>query len=1206
MKRVIFTVGVFLFSLTSLTQAYSGGNGTSEDPYQITTTQDLIDLGNDPCDYDKSFVLTADIDLNNQVWYDTFIDEFRGALDGDGHTIKNLTVFGGSITGLIGTLTTDAKVCNLGFENARVLGQYTAGIIVDNNGLVSNCYSTGKIAGWISVGGLVGENRGGTIIDCHSSAVVEGTHYVGGLAGGSSGDVIRCHGEGTVRGAMEGKGEFPPKKGSGGLLGSNSGSVIDCFSAAGVWGDHDVGGLLGENHHGSVIRSYSTGDVTGEWQIGGLVGGSYEGKIAQSYSKSKVTGDWFVGGLVGWNRRSSTILHCYSTGKIQGKYDAGGLVGTNSDGYVSTSFWDVESSGYNESDGGTGLSHDQMMHIDNYLQAGWDFASERKNGLQQTWSMPSTGGYPVISIMHGYIPPILKGEGTEILPYQVSSSNDLGALTYYNSHAHYELTDSIALAGTTWAHPILLRLSGSLNGNGNTINDLTMRGHSNLGLIGTLEEGAVVHNLGIVDANIICTGEKVGLLISESRGSIDQCFTTGKVIGDQHVGGIVGSSVQGKIKRCYNAAEVIARNYSGGLAGKITNSTEIALCYNNGRVTGERYAGGITAYNASSKMKHCYSTGRISAGEYGGGLVGLSSSGEVSACLWDMESSNQNASSGGIALSTEEMMNPEYLGLNGWGNIEDWILDPGNDYPRLTWEATLGQIIPLPTINWMEGEGTIVSPYELISADQLVKINRASTLWDKVFKLEENIDLGNTAWSQSVFPEFEGNLNGNNLTISNLTIYGRGNLGFVGSLHSVAEIRNLSVVDANIRGSADHVGILVGRNEGSISNTYGSGLSQGRNKVGGLVGQNYRGSISSSSSSCIVNGDNDVGGLIGENISSNTTQCNSTSNVNGGNRVGGLVGINNTSIVSNCQTASSVSGNNETGGLAGHNAGLILNSYAFGPVDGNENVGGLVGQQTSFPTELTVGSFWDIELTATTTSASGEGKTSAELMDFSLYEGYGWSISWDDDNMNTLWHLPTKGGPPFLDWEADANQPQFPTFSGGSGTLEDPYLLATALDLQQISGAPLLLDKHYRLVQNIDLAGVTLRMIGREGLPFKGSLEGSGYTFTNLTIISDNDLVGLFSMIGQGALVTNLFLDNIIVSGRNYVGGLAGQNNGTVTHCNVTGQVSGNFAVGGLIGWNWATVENSQTKVDVTGNDYTGPLVGLDRKPFKSSGGRGR
>nr|MBP7052946.1 hypothetical protein [Phycisphaerae bacterium] len=55
----------FVFSLDAVAQRkYAGGVGEPNDPYQIATAADLIALGETPADYDKHFVLTADIDLD--------------------------------------------------------------------------------------------------------------------------------------------------------------------------------------------------------------------------------------------------------------------------------------------------------------------------------------------------------------------------------------------------------------------------------------------------------------------------------------------------------------------------------------------------------------------------------------------------------------------------------------------------------------------------------------------------------------------------------------------------------------------------------------------------------------------------------------------------------------------------------------------------------------------------------------------------------------------------------------------------------------------------------------------------------------------------------------------------------------------------------------------------------------------------------------
>jgi hypothetical protein len=50
--------------LASAHANYSGGSGTAQDPYQIATAADLIALAETPGDYDKHFLLTADIALD--------------------------------------------------------------------------------------------------------------------------------------------------------------------------------------------------------------------------------------------------------------------------------------------------------------------------------------------------------------------------------------------------------------------------------------------------------------------------------------------------------------------------------------------------------------------------------------------------------------------------------------------------------------------------------------------------------------------------------------------------------------------------------------------------------------------------------------------------------------------------------------------------------------------------------------------------------------------------------------------------------------------------------------------------------------------------------------------------------------------------------------------------------------------------------------
>ena len=70
------------------------------------------------------------------------------------------------------------------------------------------------------------------------------------------------------------------------------------------------------------------------------------------------------------------------------------------------------------------------------------------------------------------------------------------------------------------------------------------------------------------------------------------------------------------------------------------------------------------------------------------------------------------------------------------------------------------------------------------------------------------------------------------------------------------------------------------------------------------------------------------------------------------------------------------------------------------------------------------------------------------------------------------------------------------------------------------------------------------------------------------------------------------------VSGNNHVGGIAGQNNGTVTNCAFSGSVSGSDHVGGVVGQNSrsSTVENCHNTGKVSGSgNSVGGVVGDNR-----------
>ena len=137
-------------------------------------------------------------------------------------------------------------------------------------------------------------------------------------------------------------------------------------------------------------------------------------------------------------------------------------------------------------------------------------------------------------------------------------------------------------------------------------------------------------------------------------------------------------------------------------------------------------------------------------------------------------------------------------------------------------------------------------------------------------------------------------------------------------------------------------------------------------------------------------------------------------------------------------------------------------------------------------------------------------------------------------------------------------------------------------------------DIDITLTGNITLTG-EWTPIGTKSQPYTGTFDGGGkYTITGLKIDqSGTDYVGLIGRLGSGGKVQGVALTNISVSGANCVGGIAGQNDGTVENCSVNGTVTGQNQTGGIVGTNYGTISGCSAEGTVTGNINVGGISGL-------------
>ena len=143
------------------------------------------------------------------------------------------------------------------------------------------------------------------------------------------------------------------------------------------------------------------------------------------------------------------------------------------------------------------------------------------------------------------------------------------------------------------------------------------------------------------------------------------------------------------------------------------------------------------------------------------------------------------------------------------------------------------------------------------------------------------------------------------------------------------------------------------------------------------------------------------------------------------------------------------------------------------------------------------------------------------------------------------------------------------------------------------------------------------RFVGTLLGAFNATFDGNGHSIANLFVARD-DHSGLFGAIGSRGAVRDVRLTDMDVTGNQGVGGLAGENHGVVSGVQSAGQVSGEVQVGGLVGANLGTITLSRSSAAVTGMappDFvrtsdldrgTGGLVGYNGGAIRGSYAIGR
>lgn len=374
---------------------YSGGTGTSADPYRIATAKDLVTLSEQASTAKQTayFLQVADIDMSEVNGFTPIGNSsfyFAGIYDGNGRIIENLAISSTTENAaLFGYLrASGAKVCNLNLKNVSVTSSgMNAGALCGfgYEGAIENCsFSNCKVTstGTSGAGLACGRPYILSVSKCKadSRCSIEGKKCVGGLVGGgttyASGKVLTIT-DSEFNGAVICSGAYAGGIIGGGVEMKGTSKVIikSCTTSGTVTASGSYsGGIIGGVDPSSsssintteilyVDKCSSSCSVKGTYAVGGIVGGCYGGKGSYSIMNCGYTGkeiestttngsDGYnaVGGIIGFNRTgpaSVVVANCYShvssikfakgTGTPV-SYGAGGIMGYTSvaNGYTGT------------------------------------------------------------------------------------------------------------------------------------------------------------------------------------------------------------------------------------------------------------------------------------------------------------------------------------------------------------------------------------------------------------------------------------------------------------------------------------------------------------------------------------------------------------------------------------------------------------------------------------------------------------------------------------------------------------------------------------------------------------------------------------------------------------------------------------------------------------------------------------------------------
>ena len=1218
------------------------GTGTADKPYEISTAAQLAGLAklvNDgTAEFSgKTIKLVEDIDLDNREWtpignenenWDGYA--FKGAFDGDGHTIRNLNVPDTALPGLFGRITGV-------IQNLIVLGEVHAGNIAANE------Y----------------EATAGGIVCCGTNVTVQNCGFYGTIYSGNN----------TY----------------GAILGSGNGATVrNCWNYI---VDEDIWSEYIFNNHTDlpsciVISSDDTGESMDESKLATLntdipntgkmwawsVGDEYPHLIdpPKTITFKPIFKDCTATVRVNGTELNAENDYTYEvTGDVTITANISGIYYADSEGAAVTERTEIKEGG---------IQYTGTFPATLFYGTADDF-----NAIV-AWNSALVGNTATI-----------RDDATlKALARMVNSGKDSMAGKTITLGANVDLKDASWTPIGTEANPFKGAFNGgTVTGNpmwGQTLATYTI---SNLNgdLFGVVDSGNNKTAIQYVTVNG-GTGRLVGTLTS---GTVQYCMSTAKVTGS--AGGLVGQN-NGTVSSCYyyNAdsknTPAVVGNGEATDCFYLAETSTFGAGSDTGARTEKEFTGRRVAYELGSKSDY-WSAGtdgmpclKMSAKIYALTLTDLTGNGGVTINGAFTDGSVQTFyGNDGHQVVLKESIAADHAvtyypqkptGIDVFGG-------------KNTFYYAVGKKINANT-SWYNDTDTT---FGLSTADDLFGfaklVNEGNNFSGKTVELAADIDLTGYVWTPIGSGKyFAGIFNGNNHKVAGMSVFAAG-IDYAGLFGYVSggTVQNVHVAGKVTAMDVDYVGGIVGYSTGTVQNCLSEVTVTAAGKstaVGGVVGTSVGAINLCWNKEAVTAGNAFVGGVVGDG---NAKNCANFGMVKGTSNAGGIAGNGK---VENSYNLGDVTGNvTYTKGISN---GTVTNSYYICKLNGAEKMAYVNTTESATETSVMLGAddktymagekklvdvlndkhgtneLWftnpekNVYLPRHATKWDGETDTDCTFKTITVTYDPNTGVNKDGNstpvtvsemvyvvgedvvtpakhivlaaNGETLGFKHENGNIKETPWNTEADgsgtgytagsslqvskeitlYAQWDKIWEGMGTADEPYQIPdaeklTALVTQVNNNGFDYNKKHFKLTSNITLTG-EWTPIGNSitGASFNGNLNGNNKHITGLQITNGSGVSGLFGYLGTpSAASAKATIEKLTIEGSIGGGGQAGGLAGLIWHSSsfvlndVHTQVSitGNGSdVGGIVGRveGLASFTNCSNGASVSGRGSVGGLVG--------------